>query len=135
MRQRTRIFTEDLIAGLERADEVLESHDNNKGQVWKQQTWEEHVRRAVIHLTNALANSEEGTEIEASHGTIRALMALTKICKSDVVIHRLCSEHAPSDCKPFVRGIHLKSQGVEQAHGLTVSKVESYRATQRRSLP
>lgn len=97
---RTRILGPDLIIGLERADEVLDAHENNKGSKWKQQDWQEHLRRAIIHLTNALSNSEDGTEQEAAHGTIRALMALTKIRECGNVIHRLCAEHAHQDFVP-----------------------------------
>lgn len=98
---RTRLLGPDLIQGLERADEVLDAHENNKGSKWKLQEWQEHLRRAIIHLTNALSNSEDGTEQEAAHGTVRALMALTKIRECDGVIHRLCAEHAHKDFVPL----------------------------------
>jgi hypothetical protein len=96
MLERTRLLGPELIHALERADEVLSAHDNNKGHKWETQTWREHAERAIKHLQLALDNAEDGTEIEAAHGCIRAVMALEKIVSS-FVPRRLCKSHAIED--------------------------------------
>lgn len=93
MLERTRVLGEDLIKALERMDEVLASHDGPKGHKWKEQDWREHATRAIAHLANAVLNVEDGTEIEASHGVIRALMALQRILDDNTVSRRLCADH------------------------------------------
>lgn len=94
MLERTRILGSELIRGLERADEVLASHDNNKQHAWLQQSWEEHLRRAIVHLRNAAAGAADGTMIECSHGVVRALMGLTLMFEDRSVSANLCASHA-----------------------------------------
>lgn len=93
MQERTRILGSELVAALERADAALEAHDRGKAHLWLSQDWREHAARAIVHLGNALLNNEDGTEIEAAHGAVRALMALTKIVSDEKVKHLSCSTH------------------------------------------
>jgi hypothetical protein len=97
MLERTRLLGPELIAALERADEVLSSHDSAKRHAWRDQSFEEHATRAIIHLGNAILNKDDGMEIEASHGVIRAVMALEQIIRNAVLEQtprKLCSSHA-----------------------------------------
>lgn len=91
---RTRILGEELVKALERVDELLEAHDQNKGHAWLAQPWKLHIGKAIAHLANALVNQEDGVEIEASHGACRAIMGLRMILDDPNVEHRLCHEHA-----------------------------------------
>ena len=97
MIERTRILGPELVSGLERMDEVLQSHEGKKKQKWKTQTWREHAERAIKHLQLALDDAEDGTEIEAAHGAVRALMAITFIRTDMRIEPHLCAEHATSD--------------------------------------
>ena len=99
MLERTRWMGRDLIDAHERADEVLEAHDSNKGHAWREQTWMEHLRRAIAHMQNALEDKGDGTEIEAAHALVRAAMGLEKIAQRDEDFYprRLCRSHAGCD--------------------------------------
>lgn len=95
MLERTRLLGPELILALERADEVLSSHDSDKRHAWKSQSSIEHASRAIAHLANAILNKEDGTEIEAAHGVIRAIMALqVYFNENESSAHRLCASHA-----------------------------------------
>lgn len=91
---RTRILGPELVEALARVDELLEAHDSNKGHKWLEQTWQEHLLRAIVHFGVALRNGEDGTEIEAAHGACRALMGLQKIRQDESVERKECKLHA-----------------------------------------
>jgi hypothetical protein len=95
MTERTCILGEELEKAIERADEVLAAHDTDKGRAWEDKDWKEHFRRAIAHLTNALCNAKDGSEIEASHGTVRAIMGLRQLLKTIPEDDRkACASHA-----------------------------------------
>ena len=94
MKDRTRILGPELVDALARVDELLEAHDSNKGHKWLEQTWQEHLLRAIVHFSVAIRNAEDGTEIEASHGATRALMGLQKILHDPEIERKLCKMHA-----------------------------------------
>ena len=94
MKDRTRILGPELVDALARVDELLEAHDSDKGHKWLEQTWQEHLLRAIVHFSVAIRNAEDGTETEAAHGACRALMGLQKILQDPEIERKLCKLHA-----------------------------------------
>lgn len=93
-RERTRILGPELVDALARVDELLEAHDSNKGHKWLDQTWQEHLLRAIVHFSVAIRNAEDGAETEAAHGACRALMGLQKIIHDPEIERKECKLHA-----------------------------------------
>jgi hypothetical protein len=92
--ERTRILGPELVDALARVDELLEAHDSNKGHKWLDQTWQEHLLRAIVHFSVAIRNAEDGAETEAAHGACRALMGLQKIICDPEIERKECKLHA-----------------------------------------
>lgn len=94
MKDRTRILGPELVDALARVDELLEAHDSNKGHKWHDQTWQEHLLRAIVHFSVAIRDAEDGAETEAAHGACRALMGLQKIIHDPEIERKECKLHA-----------------------------------------